>query len=245
MPRTCTVCSHAARQQVELALISGRAIRDIAGQFDLSKTALDRHRHEHLLDDARAVVVRRTESRGHALLDEADALLGKASELLLSAEASGDTRTALTGVREARSCIELLAKLQPTGTGSVIIDAESVGLDAELWLVVCNLLRDVLAGWHSLADTVGNGLRDLGLDNAAEVVLSSVPELLRSPEREPVVTSLAVIAPPTRTLTVDDLAAIARVINEELADFPGLRQRMRARLAVIEADLTCNRGGLR
>ena len=40
------------------------------------------------------------------------ALHSKAYSLLLQAEQAGDLRTALQGVREARGCLELLAKLE-------------------------------------------------------------------------------------------------------------------------------------
>jgi hypothetical protein len=40
------------------------------------------------------------------------ALRAKAISLLMQAEKIGDYRTALSGIREARGCLELMAKLQ-------------------------------------------------------------------------------------------------------------------------------------
>ncbi|MDJ1422566.1 MAG: hypothetical protein M5U10_11705 [Candidatus Methanoperedens sp.] len=51
-------------------------------------------------------------AQADTLLDQVKQLQRKAWELLGKAEAAGDLRTALQGVREAKGCLELLAKLQ-------------------------------------------------------------------------------------------------------------------------------------
>ena len=48
MPRTCTVCRHASRPDIEKAIVSGDSFRDIARQFDVSKDAVRRHKADHL-----------------------------------------------------------------------------------------------------------------------------------------------------------------------------------------------------
>lgn len=53
MPRVCTVCRHRERGAIDEALVAGPdSIRDVAGQFRLSKSAVDRHRRRHLLPPA-------------------------------------------------------------------------------------------------------------------------------------------------------------------------------------------------
>jgi hypothetical protein len=44
MPRTCTVCSHPNRNEIDTALIRSGPLRIIADQYDVSKTSLVRHR---------------------------------------------------------------------------------------------------------------------------------------------------------------------------------------------------------
>jgi hypothetical protein len=48
MPRTCTVCTHAQRAEIDTALVNSESLRDIAGRFRVSRSALDRHRTDHL-----------------------------------------------------------------------------------------------------------------------------------------------------------------------------------------------------
>jgi hypothetical protein len=46
------------------------------------------------------------------LLEQLQALRNKAMALLLKAEAAGDYRTALAGIRESRACIETLLEVE-------------------------------------------------------------------------------------------------------------------------------------
>jgi hypothetical protein len=48
MPRLCTICIHPARQVIDDGLIAGQSLRQISGQFGLSKSAVDRHQDNHL-----------------------------------------------------------------------------------------------------------------------------------------------------------------------------------------------------
>ena len=58
MPRTCTICSHAQRLEIERAIVAGTSLRTISGQFGPSKTAVLRHR-SHVAD----TIARSTEAR--------------------------------------------------------------------------------------------------------------------------------------------------------------------------------------
>jgi hypothetical protein len=48
VPRTCTICTHENRAALERALIEGETLRTIADRFSVSKTALVRHKDNHL-----------------------------------------------------------------------------------------------------------------------------------------------------------------------------------------------------
>lgn len=48
MSRTCSVCSHAKRAEIEAALLAGESFRHIAAQYAVSTSALQRHKASHL-----------------------------------------------------------------------------------------------------------------------------------------------------------------------------------------------------
>ena len=111
MPRVCTVCQHVERAAIDEALVRGVAYRVIARQFDLGKDALGRHHAEHLPALLLKGQAAAEMSQADRLLADVRGLRETAYRLLLAAEAAGDLKTALLGVREARGCLELLAKL--------------------------------------------------------------------------------------------------------------------------------------
>jgi transposase-like protein len=48
MGRVCTICAHAERAAIDGALETKRSLREIAGEFGVSKTALHRHWRTHV-----------------------------------------------------------------------------------------------------------------------------------------------------------------------------------------------------
>ncbi len=112
MPRSCTVCHHVQRATIEAALLAGDALRDIARRYATGKDALARHRAQHL--PARLAMARQAEEAAGAdsLLDKARDLEETARRLCKQAEASGDPRTALQGVRELGRLLELSGRLR-------------------------------------------------------------------------------------------------------------------------------------
>ncbi len=112
MPRMCTVCAHANRLVIDHTLVAGQeALRTIADRFSVSKTALVRHKEKHL--PATLAKAREAEEVASAddLLSQVRDLQNRAFAILDVAEGTGDLRTALGAIREARSNLELLAKL--------------------------------------------------------------------------------------------------------------------------------------
>jgi len=47
MPRACSVCEHEARPEIDKALASGGSIREVAGHWQLSRSAVERHSKAH------------------------------------------------------------------------------------------------------------------------------------------------------------------------------------------------------
>ena len=110
MGRRCTVCTHPKRDEIDRALIAGEPYRDIARRYGLSKDALRRHR-EHIPRDLARSREAEEVARADELLGQVQELRDRALSILDKAERSKDLRTALQAIREARQCVELLAKL--------------------------------------------------------------------------------------------------------------------------------------
>ena len=111
MPRRCTVCTHKKHTEIDKALVERQAFRAIARQYGISKDALIRHHDDHLP----AALVKAQDAteaaQADALLAQAVDLRDKALGVLSKAEEAADLRTAVSAIREARGCVELLGKL--------------------------------------------------------------------------------------------------------------------------------------
>lgn len=110
MPRTCTCCTHSSRAEIDSALLENQTLRYIAGQFKVSKSALERHR-EHITTSLTKASQAREVADADNLLEQVKTLQSRALSILDKAESGNDLKTALGGIREARACLELLAKL--------------------------------------------------------------------------------------------------------------------------------------
>ncbi len=111
MPRKCTICGHRSRAKIDKALVERRAFRTIAHQFKVSKHALLRHSDDHLPSSLVKAQQATEAAQADALLAQVVDLRDKALGVLEQAEASEDLRTAVSAIREARGCVELLGKL--------------------------------------------------------------------------------------------------------------------------------------
>jgi hypothetical protein len=111
MPRRCTVCDHPERHSIDEALVAGAPYRSVAKQFELSESAVYRHKTEHL--PAHLLKAREVEEAARAddLLEQVRDLQGHALDILERAEKAGDLRTALAAISQARGNLELLGKL--------------------------------------------------------------------------------------------------------------------------------------
>jgi hypothetical protein len=114
---TCTICRHPDRDAIDRALLAGQAIRSIQARFTTEKgepgrMALQRHKTGCMPELLAKAHKAEEVARADDLLEQLKGLRNKAVGLLMKAEAAGDYRTALAGVREARGCLELLAELE-------------------------------------------------------------------------------------------------------------------------------------
>lgn len=118
MARRCSICNHPKRREIDKALVSRSAsMRDIAGRYGVSRSALSRHRKNHLpklVKAAEAAAGAEAVTSGAALIDELDRLLKRAMAILEKAEKAGELRVALQAIREARETLKTQADLSLT-----------------------------------------------------------------------------------------------------------------------------------
>jgi len=111
VPRSCTVCEHPAREEIDRALVGGASNRSAASLYDVSEAAVRRHKANHLPAKLAMAEQAAEVTEASNLLAQVQDLQGRALAILDKAEGTGDLRTALSAIREARGNLELLAKL--------------------------------------------------------------------------------------------------------------------------------------
>ncbi len=128
MPRTCTICSHAQRQAIDTALIAHDSLRDIAGRYGVSKSAVERHKDDHL--PARMVKAHERHDVRQAIdiVQQLKAVNTACWQVLSDARASRDGELVLKASDRIAKHIELQAKLigelEQEGTTTIIINQQ-------------------------------------------------------------------------------------------------------------------------
>ena len=118
MPRSCPICDHEDLDEINAALASNERIRTIAERWSVRKTALMRHRNEHLpysaieAKEAEAKEAEAKEAEEDApsddLLDQVRDLQERALATLEEAEEAEELNAALRAIREVKSNLELM-----------------------------------------------------------------------------------------------------------------------------------------
>ena len=111
MVKRCSVCSHPSRPEIDRGLMNAVPYRTLAGQFDLSTSALCRHA-KHL---ARALEAqRRHQDQFHqdALIEKLALLDTRLDRLFNSAADFRSLHVALGCIRESLRLLSLLERLR-------------------------------------------------------------------------------------------------------------------------------------
>lgn len=158
MPRACTVCTHPEKAAIDEALVGDLAISAVAALFRVSDDALSRHKSNHL--PAKLALAREASEVALAdnLLEKVRSLQARTLGILDQAEGSGDLRTALGAVREARDNVELLAKLLGELDERPVVN---LYLSPE-WLEVRAVIVGALDHHHEARESVLTALESMG-----------------------------------------------------------------------------------
>ena len=157
MPRRCTVCGHEKVEEINRLLLEGVSLRDLAGRYSVSKTALHRHKESHLPAELTKAQEAQEVAKADSLLAQVTELRDKALSILDKAEQAGDLRTALQGIKEARGCLELLARLQGELQEQTIVNI----LINPQWLSLRTVILQALEPYPEARQAVARALREV------------------------------------------------------------------------------------
>lgn len=130
MPRTCTICIHPSRAQIEAALLNGESLRKIGKTFSVSTTSLFRHK-THVSEILKKAQEIEKLSNAESLKQLMLQLIADARRVQQAAEAAQDYRTALAGIRELTRLVELAARLSGALNEKPETKILNIHLDAE------------------------------------------------------------------------------------------------------------------
>jgi hypothetical protein len=102
--RTCTVCSHKSRRKIDNAIVFGRSNRAIAGQFQLTRTSVQRHK-KHVAEALERASEKRELSIGQSILDRLENLYQRGLGLLNSTERAKNHSASIGYLRELRGIL--------------------------------------------------------------------------------------------------------------------------------------------
>jgi hypothetical protein len=161
MPRRCTVCDHPERHGIDETLVTGAPYRSVAKRFELSESAVYRHKTEHM--PAHLLKAREVEevARADDLLEQVRNLQTHALDILNRAEKAGDLRTALAAISQARGNLELLGKLagelQQEGTVNLHLSPEYLEVRTAILVAVEPYPEAARAISRAMLGIEGNG----------------------------------------------------------------------------------------
>ena len=110
MPRSCPICDHEDLDEINAALASNERIRTVAERWSVRKTALMRHRNEHLPFSAIEAKEAEEDAPAEDLLDQLRDLQESALATLEEAEEAKELNAALRAIREAKGNLELMTQ---------------------------------------------------------------------------------------------------------------------------------------
>jgi hypothetical protein len=166
VPRTCTVCSHESRYDIDSILVDRSAsYRDIALRYDVSKDAVSRHVSGGHISEliALAADAART-AQADTLLDRIEALQSRTEEALAKAESSDNLFATFRGISEMRHNLELIGEitkeLNRTPTLNLTLNPEYIAIRTAIVKAVEPYpeVRDALSQAMLELEEEGNGL---------------------------------------------------------------------------------------
>lgn len=160
MPRTCTICAHNDRSEIDAALLNGEPYRRIAQRYAASPDAVNRHKREHLSSQ----MAQAARANGAAdvrtaidVVQQLRAINDEAHAVLIDARESRDGELRLKAIEQVRKQIELQARLI-----DLIRDGDTVNITiSPQWLEIRAVVIDALSGHPDASQRVAEALQSI------------------------------------------------------------------------------------
>jgi hypothetical protein len=111
VPRTCTICTHPQREEIDRAIARKETYRKIAERYSVTTAAVHRHAKSHLPQAVQAALEAEVVERGASILSQVRELYRRARELMDEAALRGRYSGAAAFLKEARELLILKARL--------------------------------------------------------------------------------------------------------------------------------------
>jgi hypothetical protein len=113
MSRTCTICKHQSQEAINAALLGPESLRKISSRWSVSKTALLRHKADHLPAAVVKAVKIEEAISGGKLLERLKELNRETSAILHEARTAGtkDNQLALKAISRVEKQLEIESKM--------------------------------------------------------------------------------------------------------------------------------------
>ena len=111
MPRTCTICSHPERAQIDAAFVSGTPYRSIAKQFGCSDAAMYRHTSEHIAQAIKETKQAQEEAQALDVVKQLKEINRVTLEIMKESRSDKKNGMALFAIDRLQKQLELQAKL--------------------------------------------------------------------------------------------------------------------------------------
>lgn len=111
MPQQCSICIHPDRAEIDKALVAGEPLRDIAGRCPVSRSALHRHKQDHLPGHLVKAAEEEDLAQAIDVVRQLKAINAACLEILQKSRADGKHAISLRAVDRIHKQIELQARL--------------------------------------------------------------------------------------------------------------------------------------
>lgn len=153
MARTCTVCSHPEKEEIDRLLVRGDSIAGIARDFAVSEDALKRHFDNHVPKTLAASPSAKEITDADKLLSEIEEVKNRALRLLDKAENAQDTRVygpPSQYLKEFREYVRLMAEL----SGKLAAQPQITIINNPQWVELRTLIIAALESYPEAREAV-------------------------------------------------------------------------------------------